>query len=101
MPSRDDSHKIGRSDADLDAASPADHALAAAIAWEAGELLVRLRAQLVAEGVETDRLKDEGDRQAHELIMELLAPRLASGDAVLSEEGKDDEVRLGARRVWI
>lgn len=97
MPSRDDSHQIDPSD-DV---SRADHALAASIAWEAGELLVRLRGHLVAEGADTATLKDEGDRQAHDLIMELLADRLTAGDAVLSEEGKDDAVRLGARRVWI
>ena len=82
-------------------APPADHALAASIAWDAGELLVRLRARLTAEGVDPTTLKHEGDRQAHNLIMELLAPRLAAGDAVLSEEGRDDPVRLDAARVWI
>jgi 3'(2'), 5'-bisphosphate nucleotidase len=97
MPSRDDSHLTDESDD----ASQADHGLAASVAWEAGELLVRIRAQLVAEGADTDTLKAEGDRQAHDLIMALLASRLAAGDAVLSEEGKDDAVRLGARRVWI
>src|SRR3954471_14127217 len=98
MPSLDDSHDGGRRNADLGVASPADHALATSIAWEAGELLVHLRAHLVAEGVDTDTLKNEGDRQAHELIMSLLADRIAAGDAVLSEEGKDDEVRLDAER---
>ena len=82
-------------------AEPPDHALAASVAWEAGELLVRLRARLVAEGVDTARLKDEGDRQAHELIVSLLAPQVERGDAVLSEEGRDDPARLAAHRVWI
>jgi len=81
--------------------TPADHLLAASIATEAGALLVALRAQLVASGVETDELRDQGDRQAHLLIMDRLADRLAAGDAVLSEEGRDDPVRLGANRVWI
>ena len=94
MPSRDDSHETDSSD-DV---SQADHALAASVAWEAGELLVRLRGHLVAEGVDTDTLKAEGDRQAHDLIMELLAGRLAAGDAVLSEEGGDNAVRLDADR---
>jgi len=84
-----------------DLAELADHALAASIAWEAGELLVRLRAHLVAEGADSATLKAEGDRQAHNLIMELLAGSIASGDAVLSEEGKDDQSRLTAKRVWI
>jgi len=97
MPSNDDGPSITASGA----ATEADHALAASIAWEAGELLLRLRAHLVAEGVDPATLKAEGDRQAHELIMDLLAPRLAAGDAVLSEEGKDDPARLGADRVWI
>jgi len=89
------------SDDESERATPADHAIAASIAWEAGELLVRLRTRLTAEGVDTATLKDEGDRQAHDLIMELLASRVAAGDAVLSEEGRDDPVRLGAERVWI
>jgi 3'(2'), 5'-bisphosphate nucleotidase len=83
------------------APTPADHLLAAAVATETGALLVGLRARLTADGVDTTTLKDEGDRQAHELIMSRLADRLAAGDAVLSEEGRDDPVRLGARRVWI
>ena len=82
-------------------ASWADHQLAAALAEEAGELLVDLRVQLVTRGVDLKVLKDEGDRQAHELLMAGLADRVAAGDAVLSEEGKDDPVRLGAERVWI
>jgi 3'(2'), 5'-bisphosphate nucleotidase len=83
------------------AATAEDHVLAATLARRAGELLVELRARLVAEGVEPKRLKDEGDRQAHELLMAGLAGRLAAGDAVLSEEGKDDRGRLDADRVWI
>ena len=43
---------------------------------------------------------DEGDRRAHALLLDLLA-REAPGDAVLSEEGRDDLRRLGAERVWI
>jgi 3'(2'), 5'-bisphosphate nucleotidase len=78
-----------------------DHRLAAQVATDAGELLVGLRARLVAEGVEAAELKDQGDRQAHELIVAALAPRVAAGDALLSEEGKDDQARLGAHRTWI
>jgi 3'(2'), 5'-bisphosphate nucleotidase len=80
---------------------PDDHRLAAQVATDAGELLVGLRARLVAEGVEAAELKDQGDRQAHELIVAALAPRVAVGDGLLSEEGKDDQARLGARRTWI
>jgi len=78
-----------------------DHRLAAALAGQAGELLVELRARLVAEGVDPRRLKDEGDRRAHERLMDGLAARQAAGDAVLSEEGHDDRDRLRADRVWI
>src|SRR5690349_8369019 len=84
------------------APSEADHALAAELATRAGELLVELRAR-AASDTDDDRraLKDQGDRQAHELLMAALAERVAAGDAVLSEEGVDDPARLGARRVWI
>jgi 3'(2'), 5'-bisphosphate nucleotidase len=81
--------------------SAADHQLAVAVASEAGELLVELRARLVADRADSSTLKDEGDRRAHVMIMARLADRLAAGDAVLSEEGRDDPVRLGAERVWI
>jgi 3'(2'), 5'-bisphosphate nucleotidase len=82
------------------AASPADHALASRAATLAGELLVRLRAELHEAGAEPRSMGDEGDRQAHVLLTELLA-RESPGDAVLSEEGKDDLARLDASRVWI
>lgn len=81
-------------------ATPADHALAHRLATEAGDLLVALRARLTAEGEAPAALKAEGDRQAHELLMAGLAAA-APDDAVLSEEGKDDHVRLSATRVWI
>ena len=81
-------------------ASPSDHALAHRLATQAGELLVDLRERLTAEGATGPRLKDEGDRAAHELLMLELAAA-APDDAVLSEEGKDDPVRLTAARVWI
>src|ERR671924_656396 len=58
-------------------ATPEDHRDAAAIATEAGQLLVALRATMHA---------------------------AAAGhpeDAVLSEEGADDPARLLAHRVWI
>jgi 3'(2'), 5'-bisphosphate nucleotidase len=82
--------------------SEADHALAAELATRAGELLVELRSTRPSDTDEARKaLKDEGDRQAHELLMASLADRIAAGDAVLSEEGVDDPIRLGARRVWI
>jgi 3'(2'), 5'-bisphosphate nucleotidase len=81
-------------------ATPDDHRLARELATDAGTLLVELRARLVAEQASAPELKDRGDRGSHEHLMAALAPRLA-GDAVLSEEGKDDPSRLDVARVWI
>jgi 3'(2'), 5'-bisphosphate nucleotidase len=84
--------------------SDSDHALAKRLASEAGELLVRLRQRLVADGAEAGELKDEGDRQADELLLRGLEAGMQPGDAVLSEESRathDDAGRLGASRVWI
>ncbi|RMH80737.1 MAG: 3'(2'),5'-bisphosphate nucleotidase CysQ [Actinomyces sp.] len=80
--------------------TPDDHRLAAELAAEAGRLLVRLRDRLVGEGAPPAVLKAEGDREAHELLMRRLAEERPD-DAVLSEEGRDDEARLSAERVWI
>jgi 3'(2'), 5'-bisphosphate nucleotidase len=75
-----------------------DAALARLLADEAGRLLLDLRA---ATGfADPAALKAAGDRSAHELLTARLA-ELCPGDAVLSEEGADDPVRLGADRVWI
>jgi 3'(2'), 5'-bisphosphate nucleotidase len=73
-----------------------DHVMAAWLAETAGRRLLEVR----EEGLEGRELKDAGDLAAHELLMTLLA-RHRPGDAVLSEEGKDDKVRLGRDRVWI
>ncbi len=73
-----------------------DHTLAAWLAATAGDLLLQVREQ----GLAGRELKDAGDRAAHEYLMARLG-ELRPDDAVLSEEGKDDKVRLGARRVWI
>jgi 3'(2'), 5'-bisphosphate nucleotidase len=69
-----------------------DHQLAAQIAREAGQLLVRRR----AEGAS----KDDGDRESNDLILARLADARPD-DAVLSEESKDDPIRLERERVWI
>jgi len=71
-----------------------DHEVAAALAEEAGRLLVDLRA-----GGGPD-LKAEGDRRSNELLLGRLA-ELRPDDAVLSEESVDNPVRLDADRVWI
>jgi 3'(2'), 5'-bisphosphate nucleotidase len=79
---------------------PTDHRAAAAIATEAGRLLLELRAAVAAPGTDPAELRAAGDRASHELIMDRLAERFPA-DAVLSEEGADDARRLGAARVWI
>jgi 3'(2'), 5'-bisphosphate nucleotidase len=73
-----------------------DHALAAELAQRAGQLLLALRAG----GGDPEVLKDAGDRQSHEFLLDELARR-RPGDAVLSEEGPDGKNRLTADRVWI
>jgi 3'(2'), 5'-bisphosphate nucleotidase len=76
--------------------APDDHALAADLAVRAGQLLLALRAT----GGDPGALRDAGDRQSHEFLMEELA-KARPDDAVLSEEGIDDPARLTADRVWI
>jgi 3'(2'), 5'-bisphosphate nucleotidase len=73
-----------------------DHRLAAELAEEAGQRLLALR----AEGGSPDDLRKAGDRLSHDFLTAELAAR-RPGDAVLSEEGRDDPVRLSASRVWI
>jgi 3'(2'), 5'-bisphosphate nucleotidase len=77
-----------------------DHRLATHLATGTGHLLVELRRRLVEEGITYWDLKDAGDLAAHQWIMEQLATHRPD-DAVLSEEGRDDLVRLGAPRAWI
>jgi 3'(2'), 5'-bisphosphate nucleotidase len=86
-------------------ATPDDHDLARSLAEEAGELLLEVRARLVAEGAPAAELKAQGDRAAHELLMRRLEQERPD-DAVLSEEGTGAEgprgtARLSAERVWI
>jgi len=68
------------------------------VATAAGELLLKVRANLA--GSPGYHVGDEGDRLAHDLIVEMLR-EAAPDDAVLSEEGRDDLVRLQRARVWI
>ncbi|HEV8278249.1 MAG TPA: 3'(2'),5'-bisphosphate nucleotidase CysQ [Streptosporangiaceae bacterium] len=76
---------------------PADDGrLAYDLASQAGGRLLALRAS----GDDPDVLRKAGDRSSHEFLASELA-RLRPGDAVLSEEGKDDPARLTADRVWI
>lgn len=75
-----------------------DHQLAADLATQAGLLLLDVRAEF-ADSDAAER-KAAGDRRSHEFLLgALTAARPA--DAVLSEEGADDPVRLDSERVWI
>lgn len=77
--------------------------MAKSVAADAGQLLVRIRAE--AGDIPSDdkaalkALRDKADAESNELITAQLT--LADGDALLSEEGVDDEARLAAQRVWI
>jgi 3'(2'), 5'-bisphosphate nucleotidase len=75
-----------------------DHELAARLASEAGRLLRQVRDEL-ADASARER-KDAGDKRSHDFLVEALMFE-RPGDAVLSEEGIDDPVRLSADRVWI
>lgn len=77
-----------------------DDDYAAQLATQAGELLLALRRQAEADGMDPAQLKKEGDRQSHEFLMRRLAEDRPD-DAVLSEEGADDEARLTSPRTWI
>ncbi len=75
-----------------------DHALAARLATEAGQLLLRVRDEFA--DAEASERKAAGDKRSHDFLMEALTNE-RPGDAVLSEEGADDPVRLRSERVWI
>ena len=75
-----------------------DHDVAARLATEAGQLLLAVREEL-ADATAAER-KAAGDKRSHDYLIEALA-RDRPDDAVLSEEGVDDPVRLSAQRVWI
>jgi 3'(2'), 5'-bisphosphate nucleotidase len=77
-----------------------DHELAVDLAIKAGKILVTLRVRLEAEGAWPEEIMDAGDAAAHRFLMDELT-RHRPDDAVLSEEGADDQRRLAARRVWI
>lgn len=75
-----------------------DHELAARLATRAGDLLLDVRAEFADATVE--ERKAAGDKRSHDFLMAELAEQ-RPGDAVLSEEGADDPVRLRSQRVWI
>ena len=74
-----------------------DAVLAAALATEAGALLVALRREGRLTG---PALGAEGDRIANAFLCDALT-RHRPDDALLSEEQADDRARLSASRVWI
>jgi 3'(2'), 5'-bisphosphate nucleotidase len=78
--------------------TPDDHRLARESAEQAAALLLELRR--VSQGVQADRLRAAGDRQAHELLMAVLG-EARPDDGILSEEGYDDGRRLSRDRVWV
>ncbi|MGI8451893.1 MAG: 3'(2'),5'-bisphosphate nucleotidase CysQ [Streptosporangiaceae bacterium] len=73
-----------------------DDRLARDLARDAGRLLLTLR----AEGGEPGALRKAGDEMSHEFLAAQLSQQ-RPGDAVLSEEGRDDLARLDSGRVWI
>ncbi|HET8931059.1 MAG TPA: 3'(2'),5'-bisphosphate nucleotidase CysQ [Acidimicrobiales bacterium] len=82
-----------------------DHRLAANLAHECGAMLVSLRERLIGDGAGPERLRAEGDRHAHELLMTELHAAMPD-DVVLSEESPEsrtaaDPERVAADRVWI
>jgi 3'(2'), 5'-bisphosphate nucleotidase len=77
-----------------------DHIEAERIATETGHLLNESRDRLFALGLSSWRIGDEGDRAAHNFIVDELRAAFPH-DTVLSEEGADPVARLTAERVWI
>jgi 3'(2'), 5'-bisphosphate nucleotidase len=75
-----------------------DHELAGRLATEAGELLLNARIELA--DASADERKAAGDKRSHEFLMAALGAERPD-DAVLSEEGADDPIRLRSDRVWI
>lgn len=73
-----------------------DHRLAARLAADSGRLLLEVRRG----SGDPDDIRKAGDRLSHEYLSAEIA-RARPGDAILSEEGKDDLARLSADRVWI
>lgn len=81
-----------------------DAELARTVAQAAGQLLLELRdsyGELDPNDKEqANSLRKAGDRASHEFIAAALADARPD-DAVLSEEGADNDLRLSAERVWI
>ena len=74
-----------------------DAELAAALAAEAGRILLDLR---LKSGLDGRALGEAGDRLANAFLVEQLGAQRPD-DGLLSEESKDTDERLGRSRVWI
>jgi 3'(2'), 5'-bisphosphate nucleotidase len=74
-----------------------EDAVAAAAAAEAGRLLLELRR--AAAPTASDEVGRRGDAASHRALVELIS-RLRPGDAIVSEEAKND-ARAGADRFWL
>jgi 3'(2'), 5'-bisphosphate nucleotidase len=77
-----------------------DAQLAARLATEAGQLLVRIRDELTRGGAPPWQVMDAGDLASHRFLAGSLA-EARPDDAVLSEEGLEDPRRFAIDRVWI
>ena len=83
-----------------------DAAISRDVAQDAGQLLLRIRQDFIAEhGPIGDKetanmLRDRADAASNDLILDFLSSARPQ-DAVLSEEAKDDPSRLDSERVWI
>ncbi|MGP4054448.1 3'(2'),5'-bisphosphate nucleotidase CysQ [Mycobacterium sp. 4D054] len=78
-----------------------DHALAARLATEAGNLLLDVRGELASASAQ--ERKAAGDKRSHDFLLAALTAERPD-DTVLSEEGPAEQAepaRLSARRVWI
>lgn len=77
-----------------------DHELAGHLAELAGQALLALRVEAIGDGVGQWHIRNQGDMLGHRVLVEALAKHRPA-DAILSEEGADDRVRLDAERTWI
>ena len=86
--------------------SRSDAQLSRDVAQQAGRLLLEIRRNFLAENGPTlerevaNRLRDQADAASNDLILDLLR-QARPDDAFLSEEAKDDSIRLTSDRVWI
>ncbi|MDQ2797483.1 MAG: 3'(2'),5'-bisphosphate nucleotidase CysQ [Actinomycetota bacterium] len=74
-----------------------DSRVAARLAEQAGQLLLRIRRE---SGLQGKELGKRGDAESNDLLLRELAAAYPD-DAVLSEESADSPARLDADRVWI